>query len=402
MENGELIVACDFGTTAFRTLVAETCTGGIRVLGVGESPATGFQDGDFVDLRSGSRSIAKSVKAAEAVADVDISGFYYNLSGSHLRSLWARCQHQIGPGPREISRQDMDTALEKARSIAIPFDHSILVANPVAYSVDRVRGIVDPRGRIGSQLEVEAHLVTGSRSVLRNIERAVNMAGYEAAGWDIDNLAVAAALLTPQEKEEGVLLIDVGGDVTNWTSYRGGRIAGCGLVPWGGSHLTSDLAHGLRVGVAEAEAVKLEQGLVLREMAEAVDPEVLFDENDPQPTPGLIAAVLEPRLEEIFSLVKKDIGDAFQPGALRSGIVLSGGGVRCRGTEGLCEQVFGLPARRRHVPIDISGLDALAEGQWASALGLLSWVLRRDEEVVEPEPERPAKSFLGRFFRRGN
>lgn len=400
MDNGELIVACDFGTTSFRTLVAESVPGGLRVLGVGESPAAGFQDGDFVDLRSGSRAIARSVKAAESVADVDISGFYYNVSGSHLRSLWARCQQQIGPGPREITGRDMESALEKARGIAIPFDHSILVANPVAYSVDRVRGVVDPRGRIGSQLEVEAHLVTGSRSVLRNIERAVNMAGYESAGWDIDNLASGNALLTSREKEDGVLLVDVGGGATNWVSYRCGRIAGSGMVPWGGGHLTSDLAHGLRLSIEEAEELKLEQGLVLREMAEAVDTEVLFEEQEPRPTPGLIAAILEPRLEEIFSLVKQDIGDTFQPGTLRSGIVLTGGGSRCRGSEGLCEQVFGLPARRRHVPADVPGLDFLADGQWASALGLLERFMRREEPEPEAPAEHPAGSFLSRIFRR--
>ncbi len=404
MENGELIVACDFGTTLFRALVVESDgRGGLRLLGVGEAPAAGFQDGDFVDLRSGSRAIARAVRAAEAVADVDISGFYYNIAGSHLRSLWARCQHQIGPGPREITQADMDTGLQKARSIAIPFDHSILVATPVSYSVDRVRGIVDPRGRIGSQLEVEVHLVTGSRSVLRNVERAVQMASYEVAGWDIDVLAAASALLTDGERREGVLLIDVGGRVTNWALFREGRIAGNGMVPWGGVHLTSDLAHGLRVGLDDAEAVKRERGIALRSLAGGADPEQLFDEDEPEATPGLIAAILEPRFEEILTLVKEDIGAGFRPAALRAGVVLTGGGSRCRGSDDLCEQVFALPTRLRYLPHGMGGLDALAGGQWATALGLLTWAVGQhaaDAEVPAGDGPAPAGGLLRRLFGR--
>jgi len=383
MGSSQLIVACDFGTTAFKAMIAEALpNGSLRVLGTGILPTQGFEDGDFVDLRSGSRGIAKTLRAVEAAANVDITAFFYNISGSHLRSVWARGQVQIGPGPRAIKKADLDAVLTKARSMAIPFDNWICAVNPVEYGVDRVRGIVNPLGRIGSQLEVEAHLITASRSVVRNIEHAIEMAGYEVAGRAVDILATATALLTPAEQKEGVLLIDVGGRVTNWALFRNDRIVGNGLVPWGGCHLTSDLAHGLRVNLEDAEQIKCLRGVTLRSMEAEVSAEALFEEERPEATPGLVAAVLEPRMEEIFSLVKKKIGEARQITSLGAGIILTGGGSRCRGTSRLCEEVFGVPTVRRHLPSELTNNEILESGQWATAVGLGLWA------ADTPEPER--------------
>ncbi len=377
MINGQLIVACDLGTTAFRALVSETTEkGGLRVLGSGEIPSGGFLDGDFVDLRTGSRALARLVRMVEAAAEVDISAFYHNISGSHLRSIWARGQVQIGPGPRAIESGDLDAVLDRARSLAVPFDSWILALNPVEYSVDRVGGIVDPRGRIGSQLEVRAHLITGSRSVVRNVEEAIRVAGYEVAGRAVDILASASALLTPADQEEGVLLLDVGGRTTQWAMFRDGHIVGNGLVPWGGCHLTSDLAHGLRINLERAERIKRERGIVLRSLVEEASPDVLFEEERPEETPGLVAAILEPRLEEIYVLVKQAVGDARDLAALGGGVVLTGGGSRCLGADGLCEEVFGLPVSRRDLPPELEGSDQLAGGQWSTAVGLSLWALR--------------------------
>jgi cell division protein FtsA len=369
-----LLVGCDFGTTTFRTLISELTAGGaLRVVGCGEVPADGFKDGDFVDMRAGSRSIARAMRAVEAVADVDISAFYYNISGSHLRSVEARGQIQIGPGPRAIHAGDLEGVITKARSLAIPFDNWILAVNPVEYAVDRVRGIIDPLGRLGSQLEVKAHLITGSRSVVRNIEHAINVAGYEVAGRAVGVLATALALLSRQEKEQGVLLIDVGGKTTEWAAFAKGQIIGIGMVPWGGCHLTGDLAHGLRIGLDEAERIKCQRGVVLRDLAPDVDPEILFEEQKPEETPGLVAAILEPRLEEIFGLVKADLGEGYPFGSLGAGVVLTGGGSRCRGSAELCEEVVGLPVQARYLPPGLEGAEQLASGQWATAVGLSMW-----------------------------
>ncbi len=371
MGNGQLVVSCDLGTSAFRVLVSEVGPGReLEVLGTGTAPAAGFRDGDFVDMRAGQRALQRAVRAAEAAADVDIAAFFYNISGSHLHALWARGQVQIGPPPRAISAGDLASALARARSIAVPFDHWILAANPVDYAVDRVRGIVDPRGRIGSQLEVEAHLVTGSRSVVRNVENAITTAGYAVAGRGVDVLAAAGALLQPPEREEGVLLIDVGAKATQWALFRQGRIVGNGLTPWGGHHLTVDLAHGLRIDLAEAERIKLTRGIALRSLVDETDPDRLFEEACPAETPGLLAAILEPRLEEIYGLVKQELGDQRLLGPLGRGVVLTGGGSRCRGSTALAEDVFGMPACSRYLPPRLRGAERLGEGQWATALGL--------------------------------
>ena len=172
MEQGQLIVACDFGTTAFRVLVANVDRDGLRVLGAGSAEAAGFRDGDFVDLGSASRALGRAVAAAETSADVDISGFFYSVTGSHLRSVWARCQQQIGPERRPITPDDVDRVMEKAHGMGIPFDHAILVANPVGFTVDGIPGVVDPVGRSGSHLEADVHIVTGSSTGLPTIAAA--------------------------------------------------------------------------------------------------------------------------------------------------------------------------------------------------------------------------------------
>ncbi len=401
MDYDQLIVACDLGTTEFRALVAAPAAGGgLEVLGAGTADAAGFRDGDFVDAASGTRALARAVRAAEADADVDISGFCYGISGSHLRSVWARGRHQIGPGRRQVAEADIAAVIERANSIAIPFDHAILATNPVEYSVDGIGNIVDPLDRPGSMLEVNAYLITGSRSVQTSIESAVDRAGYHAAGWHIDILAAARALLSAEEMREGVVLIDVGGHMTQWVIYRSGRIAGSGMVPWGGAHMTADLAHGLRSGQSAAEAVKRDHGVALRSLAgDEVDTDVLFEEDDVDVSAGLVAAILEPRLEEIFRLVGEDMGPAFEPARLQRGAVITGGGARCEGTAELCEEVLSLPAEVRIAPMGAGGGRALPDGQWATAVGLALWALGSGEPVAEQEDADDESGGVGGFFR---
>jgi cell division protein FtsA len=389
MTEGSLIVACDFGTSIFRGVVAETgADGAVRVLAGATGKAEGFRDGDFVDVGAGSLAIARLLRELQEAADVDIRGFGFNIAGSHLRSVEATGQIPIGPGAREITAADVDEVMAMARSLTIPFNHRILTVNPVEFSVDRVGGIQDPRGRQGSRLEVKAHLITGSCSVISNIENAVDKAGYQPAGHAVDVLAAATSLLTPAERDQGVLLVDVGGSVTSWAVVAGGRLRAVGGTPWGGAHLTADLASGLRIATEAAEAVKRDRGVVLRSLVEDVDVNVLFEQEDPEETPGLVAAILEPRLEEVFSLVKDALGPGLPPSRLNAGVVLTGGGSRCRGSRELCEEVFGLPVRARYLPEDLPGSEHLPAGQWATALGLVMWSAGR-EAATDPQSSAP-------------
>ena len=371
MSQGRLIVACDFGTTSLRALVTEIgADGALEIVGCAAEPAEGFQDGDFVNLAAGSRCIARAMRALESDSDIYVTGFTYNVSGSHLRSVRATAQVPIGPGPRPIRPEDVEEARGRTRSMALPFDHRILSIVPVEFAVDRVRGIVDPAGRVGSQLEMQAHLMTGSRSVLQNLENAIETAGYRPLGEEVDVLAASTALLAPAERAEGVMLVDIGGHATNWAVFRNNAVLSSGMVPLGGHHLTCDLAHGLRVSAEKAEEVKRERGVVLRSLVDHVPVEVLFEEDRPEETPGLVAAILEPRCEEILSLVKRDFGDHRELARLGGGVVLTGGGSRCRGTRQLCEEIFDLPVVRRFLPEDQKGAGRLPDGQWATVLGL--------------------------------
>ncbi len=371
MSDGRLIVTCDFGTTTFRAVVTEAGdNGAIEVIGFAEEPAQGFHDGDFVDLGAGSACIRRLMEKLEESCDIFVSGFAYSVTGSHLRSVRATAQLPIGPGPRAIRPQDLEEVRARAGTMAIPFDHQILSVTPVEYAVDRVRGVVDPLGRVGSQLEMQAHLITGSRSVLHNIENAIISAKYKPVTDAIDVIAASTALLSQRDRTEGVMLIDVGGHATNWAVYRKNALVSCGTVGLGGWHLTSDLSHGLRIPRDEAEEVKRTRGVVLRSLVDQVPIDVLFEERRPTETPGLVAAILEPRMEEIFTCVKGDHGDPRELAQLKAGVVLTGGGSRCQGTTDLCEEVMDLQVRRAHLPSSLKGAASLPDGQWATTLGL--------------------------------
>lgn len=404
MSQGRLIVACDFGTTTFRALVTEITGGGeLEVVGCAQQEAAGFQDGDFVDLKSAAGAIRRCIQDLESDSSVYVSGFTHNIAGSHLHSVQARAQVSITSGPRPIRQADVDRVLQQARSMAIPFDQKILTVTPVEYSVDRVRGITDPLGRVGSLLEVTAHLVTGSRSVLSNIQNTIAEAGYKPRGEEVDIMATGMALLEEQERQQGVMLIDIGGEMTSWAVLRKGGILANGHLPWGGKHLTVDLAHGLRLDWAEAEALKRQRGVVLRSLAPEVALSALFGEDKPEASKGLIAAILEPRMEEILTLVKNDFGDMRELATLGAGIVLTGGGSRCKGTRGLCEEVFDLQVQKRYLPRKLAGADQLPDGQWATAIGLCCWSARdvARSQPVESSSERG--SWFGRLrgmFRR--
>ena len=404
MGQARLIVACDFGTTTFRALVTEiTDDGDLEVVGFAREPAEGFLDGDFIDLGSGSRCIARTMRALEAQSDIYVSGFTYNISGSHLHSVRATAQVPIGPGPRPIRESDLEESRRRARSMSIPFDHKILAVTPVEFAVDRVRGVVDPVGRLGSQLEMQAHLITGSRSVLHNLENAIETAKYKPLGEEVDVLATSRALLTEADMDQGVMLIDMGGQATNWAVFRKGAIVANGLVPLGGEHLTNDLSHGLRIPLERAVRVKHERGVVLRSLEQEASTHVLFEETRPEETPGLIAAILEPRTEEIFTYVKIDFGDLRMLAGLQAGVVLTGGGSMCRGTRQLCEEVFDLPVQRRYLPPNLVGAERLPRDQWATVVGLSMWAAGDAEGENAVDESGPALGLLHRIkgmFRR--
>ena len=399
MSQGRLLVACDFGTTMFRALATEIGPGGqLEVIGCAQEKADGFQDGDFVNLGTGSRCIARTMRALEAACDIYVSGFTYSICGSHLRSVRATAQVPVGPGPRPIRPSDVEEARNRARSMAIPFDHKILTVTPVEFAVDRVRGVVDPVGRVGSQLEMQAHLITGSRSVLHNIENAIETAKYRPLAEEVDVLAAGEALVTAAERDEGAMLVDVGGHATNWAVYRKGVVVANGSVPLGGHHLSNDLAHGLRIPVEEAEQVKRLRGVVLRSLVEQVPIETLFEAEQPAETPGIIAAILEPRFEEILAFVKKDFGDRRELARLAGGMILTGGGARCRGSAQLCEEVFDLPCESRWLPPGLRGADRLPKGQWATVVGLSMCVARDTVDEAQPADSRGGgPGLLGRL-----
>ena len=236
------------------------------------------------------------------------------------------------------------------------------------------------------------------RSVLHNIEHAIETARCRPFGEEVDVLAAGEALVTPADRDKGAMLVDVGGRATNWAVYRKGAVVATGAVPLGGHHLSNDLAHGLRIPLDEAEKVKRLRGVVLRSLVEHVPVETLFEDERPEETPGLVAAILEPRLEEILTLVKNDFGDRRELAGLAAGVILTGGGSRCRGSAQLCEEIFDLPAECRWLPPGLRGADRLTGGQWATAVGL-SLCVARDSVPDAGRTESGPRPGLRGWFR---
>lgn len=195
------------------------------------------------------------------------------------------------------------------------------------------------------------------------------------------------------------MLIDIGGQATNWVVQRQGAVLACGSVPLGGHHLSNDLAHGLRIPLAEAEKIKQMRGVVLRSLVDAVPVDVLFEEERPEETPGLVAAILEPRFEEILTYVKRDFGDMRELARLGGGVVLTGGGSRCDGSRELCEEVFDLPAQVRYLPAGLRGVERLQPGQWATVIGLSLCVARDQADAGPDDDPGPGGNLLGKLRR---
>jgi cell division protein FtsA len=387
-ENSELIVGLDVGTTKVMAVIAEMGQEGkIDVAGVGWSLSEGLKRGMVVNLEKTVLSIKKAVAAAEQMAGVRVRSVFAGVSGEHVRSFNSRGVVAVTRSDREIRESEVLRVVEAARTIAIPYDREILHALPQEFMVDDQRGIADPLGMSGMRLEAEVHIVTGALTAIENVTKAVDRAGWDVDGLVLSPLAASSAVLTEGEKELGVLLLDVGGGTTDLALWYDGSVRMTSVIPLGGQQVTSDLAVGLRTTQLQAETIKVLSGCAL---ADGVDDKEQVDV--PDPSGGgkravrrqVVAAMIEPRLEEILALAKQEAEKSRYFGLLGAGVVVTGGTANMEGFTSLCEQVFDLPVRAG-VPRARGGVgDQVAMPEHAAGVGLLSYgygTLRRTGTV---------------------
>ena len=375
--SSDYVVGLDMGTTAVSVIVGEfTADGETRVIGAGTAPASGVTKGVIVNIDEATESLRAAVSQAERMAGVEIRGVCASVSGPHIRSFSSRGVIALPAGRREVSARDIEKVTEAARSITLPFNQEIVHSLPQDFAVDSHPGIRDPIGMSAMRLEAEVHIVTALGMPLENMVKVCKKTGLEIVELVFDPIAAARAVLTREEMELGCLLVDVGGGVTSYALYFGGTVRASGVVAAGGVNVTNDLAVGLRTSAAVAEQLKLSRGVALASLAQ---------EDEQVMVPGIggrearelrtqiLAAIIEPRTEEIFTMVKKQVGGDPYYRLLGAGVVLAGGGSQLRGMAGVAEEVFDLPVRIGRAA-NLMGLSELVDSAgWTTGIGLLLW-----------------------------
>ena len=372
MAGSELVVGLDIGTTKICAVVGEASTNGVDVIGIGTSQSTGLRKGVVVNIDQTVQSIKKALGEAELMAGCEIRSVYAGIAGSHIKGFNSHGVIAVKGG--EVGPKDVERVLEAAKAIAIPLDREVFHTLPQEYIVDDQRGILDPLGMAAVRLEVKVHIVTGAVTSAQNIVRSCHRAGLDVADIVLEPLASARAVLTEEEREIGVALVDIGGGTTDVAVFSNDSIKYTGVVALGGQNLTNDIAYGLRTPMSSAEKIKIRYGCALADL-------VRHDEHIEVPNVAghepralsrqVLAEICEPRMEEILSLVDQEIIRSGSKNSIGAGIVLTGGSSLMEGAAELAEQVFNLPCRIGY-PRNIGGLkDVVNSPKFATAVGLL-------------------------------
>lgn len=355
------------------------------VIGIGQHPSRGLRKGMIVNIDSTVEAIKRAVQDAEQMAGVEIESVYASIGGGHLRGINSQGVVAVQGRNREVSAGDVQRAIEVARDVNLPPAREILHVLTQSFSVDEQDGIREPVGMLGSRLGVEVHLVTGAVAAVQNVVRSVNRAGLTVRDVILQPLASAESVLTPDERELGIVVIDIGGGTTDVVLFRDGAVWHTVVIPLGGDHITNDIAVGLRTPPADAEELKKLYGCAQTAF-------VVEDETIEVPSIGgrkprvlsrqILSRIIQARVEEIFTLVARGVAQAGLEDAPTAGVVVTGGATIMEGVPERAESVFDLPVRRG-VPKWVGGLyDQVENPTCATAVGLLLLGARRDRPGV--------------------
>ena len=379
-----LIVGLDIGTSKIVCIVAEaTPEGGIDIIGMGSSPSRGLRRGVVVNIEATVNAIQRALEEAELMADCKIREVYTGIAGSHIKSFNSHGMYAIKD--KEISQMDVDRVVETARAVNIPTDQQILHTIPQEFIVDGQEDVRDPLGMSAMRLEVKVHIVTGAVSAAQNIIKCVRRCGLEVSDLVLQPLASAMAVLTEDEKELGVCLVDIGGGTTDIAVFTNGAIRHTAVIPVAGDQVNNDIAVALRTPPKEAEDIKIQHGCALRQLANARDMIEVPGIGDRPPrtlSRQTLAEFIEPRMEELYSLVQAELRRSGFEELMSSGVVITGGSAAMRGMVELGEEVFHMPVRLGW-PRYSGGLsEVIHNPRYATCIGLLLAGLEERERDV--------------------
>jgi cell division protein FtsA len=397
------LVACDIGTSKICVLIGEqNASGTLDVIGKGTAANRGTRKGNIINVDATIEAIKRAAEEAEIMAGVQIARAWVGVSGSNVRSFNSRGVVAVAGKDREISKEDVARVIDAARGVQIPQDHEVIHVIPREFAVDGQDGIADPVGMVGARLEADVHVVTAPVAVTSNIVTCANKAGIEVVQLVLEQFAAAEAVLTSDEKELGIGLIDIGGGTTEVAIYHRGSIAHTAVIPIGGDHFTNDLAVVLRAPITDAERLKKKHGSALTsavgedEMVEVP----MVGGRAPKLCPRTtLSEILQPRAEELLGLVREDLVRLGLEKEIRSGMVLTGGGAELEGIVEVAETIFEGPVRRG-VPAGVGGLvDVVSRPEWATATGLLLYGHRHKSGRRRGRGIGRVTASVGKFFK---
>jgi cell division protein FtsA len=379
----DVIVGLDIGTSKVVALVGEVTTdGAIEVIGIGSQVSRGLKKGVVVNIESTVQSIQRAVEEAELMADCEINAIYAGIAGSHVRSL--NSHGVVAIRDREVTHGDVEHVIDAAKAVAIPADQRILHVLPQEFIIDGQEGIRDPIGMSGVRLEAKVHIVTGADSAAQNIIKCVQRCGLQVEDVVLEQLASSFAVLTDDEKELGVCLVDVGGGTTDIAVFGGGAIRHTAVIPIAGDQVTNDIAVSMRTPTQYAEDIKIRYACALSQLAnpdESIEVPSVGDRPARRLARQTLAEVVEPRYEELFNLIREELRRSGFEETIAAGIVLTGGSARMEGAIELAEEIFHVPVRLG-LPGQVIGLSNVVRNPiYSTGVGLLLYARENSAPV---------------------
>jgi cell division protein FtsA len=383
----QLIVGLDIGTSKIVAIVGEVDDQGVEVIGIGQHPSRGLKKGVIVNIDSTVHAIQRAVEEAELMSGCEIDSVYAGIAGSHIRSM--NSHGIVAIRDREVTQDDIDRVIDAAKALAIPADQKILRVMPQEYVIDNQEGIREPIGMFGVRLEAKVHIVTGAVSAAQNIIKCVRQCDLEVDDLILEQLASSESVLTEDEKDLGVCLVDIGGGTTDIAIFTEGAIRYTAVIPIAGDQVTNDIAVAMRTPTQYAEDIKIKYACALAKLAnpdEMIEVPSVGARPPRQLARQTLAEVVEPRYEELFTLIQAVIRRSGYEDLIAAGVVLTGGSAKMDGVIELAEEVFHMPVRLGY-PRNVTGLtDVVRNPIHATGVGLLLFGYRYRHEQLSDIP----------------
>jgi cell division protein FtsA len=395
----QMIVGLDIGTSKVVAIVGVAgANGKLEIVGTGLYPSSGIKKGVVVNIESTVHAIQRAIEEVELMAGCQIHSVYAGIAGSHIRSL--NSHGIVAIRDREVHQTDIDRVIDAARAVAIPADQEILHVLPQEFIIDNQEGVREPLGMSGVRLEAKVHLVTCAANAAQNIKKCIRRCGLEVDDIILEQLASSYAVLTEDEKQLGVCLVDIGGGTTDIAIFTDGAIRHTGVIPIAGDQVTNDIAMALRTPTAHAEELKIKYACALAQLAgpeESVKVPSVGDRPPRSLSRQALAEVVEPRYDELFTLVQSELRRSGLEELIAAGIVLTGGTAKMEGVIDLAEEIFHMPVRLG-MPHNIQGLaDIVNNPIYSTGVGLLLYGLQQQQENRTVPGKVPGSGWVGRI-----